>query len=259
MTESFADSHVRDAWDAGAEAWLTFVRSGADYYRLRVHGPALLAACEVRAGERALDLGCGEGYFSRELARRGAHVVAIDLSPKMLEFASEQEGYDHLGIEYRLGSATDLGQQFEPAAFDLVTACMAVQDMSDPAACMKGSAHVLRAGGRMVFSVPHPCTDAPGRVWVRDAEGKKGPLMIDRYFETGPVVFEWNMKRLLYPWSTPYWRRTLAEWTAMTAEAGFLVRRIHEPRPSAEDVEAMHKLDDCARLPYFLIFDLVKP
>ncbi|MGH7553983.1 MAG: hypothetical protein ACREMQ_13250 [Longimicrobiales bacterium] len=37
QAEAFGDSHAREAWDAGADAWLTFVRSGAAYYRLRVY------------------------------------------------------------------------------------------------------------------------------------------------------------------------------------------------------------------------------
>ena len=45
----------------------------------------------------------------------------------------------------------------------------------------------------------------------------------------------------------------------MIAGAGFLIRQLLEPRASAEQVEANPELDDCARLPYFLILDLIKP
>ncbi len=49
------------AWNTAADAWREFVRSGADYYRLEVHGPALLDACAPLDGMRVLDLGCGDG------------------------------------------------------------------------------------------------------------------------------------------------------------------------------------------------------
>ena len=45
----------------------------------------------------------------------------------------------------------------------------------------------------------------------------------------------------------------------MIADTGFLVARLSEPRPTPEQVARNEKLDDCARLPYFLVFDLVKP
>jgi hypothetical protein len=69
----------------------------------------------------------------------------------------------------------------------------------------------------------------------------------------------WSMPRLLYFWDTPCWRYTLTEWSELIARAGFLIRRLLEPRPTANQVRQYPRLDDCYRLPYFLIFDLVKP
>jgi 2-polyprenyl-3-methyl-5-hydroxy-6-metoxy-1,4-benzoquinol methylase len=254
MSETFDDVAARDAWDAGADAWLHFVQSGADYYRTYVHGPALLDACTVQRGEDVLDLGCGEGFFTRALAQRGGRVVGLELSSKMLANAHVEEARQPLGIRYQNGSATELEAQFAPGTFDLVASCMAIQDMSDPAACIAGCAHVLRPDGRLVFSVPHPCTDTPFREWERDAARRKIALKVDRYFETGPTECPWNMPRLTYHWTTPCWRRTLEEWAAMIVTAGFLIEGILEPRPSAEQVAMRPELEDCARLPYFLVF-----
>lgn len=257
--EPFTDEEARAGWNEGAGAWFEFVRSGADYYRLHVHGPALRAACEPVAGVRALDLGCGEGYFSRELARGGATVVAVDLSEELLRYARVQEVAEGLGIEYHHLSAVAVGERWEPESFDLVTACMSLQDMSDPQAVLHAAFRILRSGGRMVFSVPHPGTDTPVREWERDEHGEKIVLRIDRYFDSGPARCDWSMPRLAYRWITPYWRRTLEEWTGMAAAAGFLIRRLREPRPTAEQVKDHPELADCHRLPYFLLFELVRP
>jgi 2-polyprenyl-3-methyl-5-hydroxy-6-metoxy-1,4-benzoquinol methylase len=253
----FTDQAAREAWDRGAEAWQAFVRSGADYYRTHVHGPALLEVAGAQAGWKVMDVGCGEGYFARELARQGARVTAIDLSPAQVEAAREEEEREPLGIDFRVMNGAEMAGLGE-ASYRLVTSCMALQDMSDPEACLASAHRVLEPGGRMVFSVPHPCTDTVVREWDRDASGRKLALRIDRYFESGPAECDWSMPRLAYRWQTPFWRRTLTEWTAMISRAGFLIGGLTEPRPRADQLERLPELDDCARVPYFLILDLLK-
>lgn len=120
--------------------------------------PSVLALCEPIQGVTVLDLGCGEGYCSRELRRRGAKkVCGIDLSEGMIEAAQQQEIQEPLGIEYRVGCATNLSQ-FPPGAFDLVLAVFLFNYLSidQMQQCMTEVVRVLRPGGQFVFSVPHP-------------------------------------------------------------------------------------------------------
>ena len=256
---SFTDPDAAAAWNAGARAYDTFIESGADYYRVQVHGPALLAASEPLRGLQVLDLGCGQGYFSRELARRGAHVDAVDTSGELLALAAEHETRRPLGIRYHHLSAAAIAERWPDGHFDVVTACMSVQDMADVPAVLGAASVVLRPLGRMVFSVPHPATDMPYREWARDGSGRKLSLQLDRYFESGSTVCHWNMPRLTAHWSTPCWRYTLSEWTDFLIQAGFVIDGLLEPRPTLEQVKANPRLDDCHRMPYFLIFDLSKP
>lgn len=185
---AFTDSDAVAAWNEGAEAWDAFVESGADYYRHEVHGPALLTACEPLRGRQVLDLGCGQGFFSRHLAKRGAQVFAIDLADELLALARARETREPLGIDYLKLSAADVANQWPPDSFDLVAACMSLQDVADVSGALCGASAVLRPVGRMVFSVPHPATDTPFREWERDEAGRKQWLKSDRYFETGSVA-----------------------------------------------------------------------
>ena len=254
----FTSESTAAAWDEGADAWDEFVESGEDFYRTEVHGPALLDACGDVAGLRMLDVGCGQGWFTRQLAVRGAKAVGIDISHGQVDKARAHEIETPLGIEYHCYPAESVAERWSPGGFDMVTGCMSVHDMPDPDSAMRAVAGVLDAGGRFIFSVTHPVTDTPYREWERRANDEKGPLKIDRYFDSGPRTLDWSMPRLKYFWKTPYWHRTLEEWTAGIADAGFLVRRLHEPRPTAEQVDRRPELEDCYRLPYFLVFDCVK-
>ncbi|MBN2466161.1 hypothetical protein JXD38_11125 [candidate division WOR-3 bacterium] len=65
------------------------------------------------------------------------------------------------------------------------------------------------------------------------------------------------MARLDRYWTTPIVRLTIDGWSEAIEQAGFLIRRIYEPRPTVEDVAREPQLDDCRDFPSFVIFDLV--
>ena len=77
---AFTAEDAAAAGNAGADAFDEFVSTGADFYRLEVHGPALVAACGDVRGLRVLDLGCGQGWFSRN-SRRAARASSASTCP----------------------------------------------------------------------------------------------------------------------------------------------------------------------------------
>ncbi len=253
--ERFDAASVREAWDRAADAYAQGQSSGRDYYRYEFFGPAQVAVCGEVRGMRLLDVGCGSGYFAREMARRGARVTGIDISPRMIEHARGEEEAAPLGIEYLEGDAAEIGGRFPAASFDVATSCMALQDVPDVPAALRGVTEVLRPGGRFVASVVHPCTDTPFRKWERDEAGRKRWLCIDRYFERGPLETAWTGWG--YDFTTPALHATLEDWFGWIHGAGFRVRALREPRPTEEAVLARPELEDAARVPYFLIFDLI--
>jgi toxoflavin synthase len=107
-------------------------------------------------GRRVLDLACGEGYYSRQLRQRGAHVVGIDVSASMIRLARDEESWQPLGIEYRVGDATCLPPT---GSFDLVLAaylfCNA-RNETQLQAMARSIAGNLRPGGRLVAVTDNP-------------------------------------------------------------------------------------------------------
>lgn len=253
---TFSDHDSQQAWNTAAEAWDVFVEQGGDYYRTELHGPALLAACQPVKDLRVLDLGCGQGYFTRLLARQGATVCGVDLSEELIAKARAYETDAPLGISYYHLSAIAIAEQWPPASFDMVTACMSLQDMADIATVMQAVATLLRSHGRFVFSIPHPCTDTPVRTWETHADGRRGGLTIDRYFASGLYETEWDYPgRVPYCFVTPSWRYTLSEWSVLLDSARLVIRRLHEPQATPELVQRQAAFETASRIPYFLIYD----
>jgi ubiquinone/menaquinone biosynthesis C-methylase UbiE len=205
---------------------------------------------------RLLDVGCGSGYFAREMARRGARVTGVDISPRMIEHARQHEAASPLGVEYVVGDAAEIASQFAAGAFDIVTSCMALQDMPDVPAVLRSVHTMLRPRGRLVASITHPCTDTPFREWRRDELGQKRCLCIDRYFDR--VAIEYTWRGWSYDFTTPALHAPLEDWFAWLLGAGFSLRAFREPRPSEAALRERPDLEDAAKVPYYVIFDLVR-
>src|SRR3984893_13579403 len=104
---------VRSPYDPVAEQYR---RSKYAPFRKHVEQYTLQKLTGPLQGESALDLACGEGFYSRLLKTWGAGaVVGVDLSPNMIELVLRQETAQPLGIRYLVQDvcALDLGQKFD--------------------------------------------------------------------------------------------------------------------------------------------------
>ena len=242
------------SWDRAADAWEQGQASGRDYYRHEFFGPIQATMCGDVGGMRLLDVGCGSGYFAREMARRGARVTGIDIAPRMIEHARRHEASAPLGVEYRVSDAVQIGTSFAAASFDIATSCMALQDMADIPGVFRAVHAVLKPRGRFVASITHPCTDTPFREWQRDETGRKLSLSIDRYFDRVAVEYTW--RGWGYDFTTPAIHAPLEDWFDWIHGAGFQLRAFREPRPSEQALRERPDLEDATKVPYYVIFDL---
>ncbi len=114
---------------------------------------ALLRAASVQPGQAVLDLGCGTGQISLPLASSGAQVLAIDVSPAMVDrLRTEAEGKGLSSIEATAVPIEKLA--FQPGSFDLIVSSYALHHLRDPdkARLVKAAYHWLRPGGRLVIA-----------------------------------------------------------------------------------------------------------
>jgi magnesium-protoporphyrin O-methyltransferase len=110
--ETYFDRTAVEAWSRlTSEAPVGRIRATVRAGRERMRGTLLSWLPSDLRGRRLLDAGCGTGAFAAEAARRGAEVVAIDLSPTLIDLARERTASD-LGagkVEFRIGDMLDQG------------------------------------------------------------------------------------------------------------------------------------------------------
>jgi len=102
-------------------------------------------------GKRVLDVGCGGGILAETLAAEGATVTGVDPSEKSLAAAREHARRAGLSIDYRRGTAEDLGGAGLEGTFDLVFAVDVLEHVDDLERTIAGIARVLASGGGLGF------------------------------------------------------------------------------------------------------------
>ena len=245
-------------WNDNAEAWTTLARAGYDVYRDFLNTPAFLAMLPDVTGRSGLDIGCGEGHNTRLLAQRGARMTAIDIADTFIRYARDEEVRTSLGIDYQVASAVAL--PFGDASFDFAVAIMSLMDIPEIERVLSEAHRVLRPGGFLQFSIEHPCFATPHRRNLRDAAGKSYAVEVGDYFQRlHGKVEEWtfgaapaSVRQGLPPFRVPRFTRPIGEWLNLLVEAGFVIERVEEPRPSDEAVRACPRIQDAQIVAYFL-------
>jgi len=142
-----------ELYDGAASTWVRTEPVLLSDYTAR---PFVMEQVGELEGARVLDLGCGEGYISRQLAARvPARLLSIDISSGMIDLARAAEEVEPLGIDYRVASATELELGEE---FDLVLAVFLFNYLTceEMAVVLEKVRRHLAPGGRFLFTVPHP-------------------------------------------------------------------------------------------------------
>jgi demethylmenaquinone methyltransferase / 2-methoxy-6-polyprenyl-1,4-benzoquinol methylase len=112
----------------------------------RLWNREVVRATALRSGGRALDLACGTGSLTRDLAKRvgsEGYVLGVDFSREMLRVAKARPATN---VEYRLGDATKL-EGVPSGAFDAATIAYGARNIPDLDALFSEMARTLRPGG----------------------------------------------------------------------------------------------------------------
>jgi SAM-dependent methyltransferase len=213
-------------WSKNAAFWIKIIREGLDPYRAELTDNAMLTAIGPTAGQTILDAGCGEGYMSRLLAKRGARVVGVDSCAELIEAATTLNDAENLDITYAVANVGAL--TLPDNTFDVVVCNHVVNDLPDPAEPFHEFARVLKQGGQLSILMLHPCfyisrsAERPSTNGL-DSSEYFGIRRIEQRFEVGGIKS---------PASVIAWIRSLESYSELLINAGFCISGIREPRPS---------------------------
>jgi SAM-dependent methyltransferase len=226
-------------WTAAADAWINLIDE-QELNRELLLDPIMLHLCGDVARRSVLDLGCGEGRFSRMLEERGAAVVGID---PVLRLASAARRRGRLNSQYAMarGESLPLGS----GRFDLAVSYITLVDIADFRAAIAEVARVLKPGGS--FLVANLGFVSASEGWARDEQGRRLHHRVDRYAEERPIILEWRGVRIVN------WHRPLSAYMTQFLATGFSLKAFLEPVPQDEALMDDPQTEDWFRVPLFTV------
>jgi SAM-dependent methyltransferase len=227
---------TREAYDRLAAVWSSTTDEGP--WNGLLERPAFRALVPGSLhGATVLEAGCGSGAQAEWLLEQGADIVAVDVSPRMIEQAERRCAGRGRFLVADLTKPLPL----EPRSLDGITCSLALHHIADWTVPLRSFASALRPGGWAVISLDHPFA---GMNQQRGA-----------YFDTELISQTWRKADVQV--TQQFWRRPLAAVLGAFADAGFKVDRVLEPQPSAEALRRFP--DDLRRIvgvPSFIVYRL---
>jgi ubiquinone/menaquinone biosynthesis C-methylase UbiE len=228
-------------WNNVAKWYDDLVGEGGSEYHREVVLPGVLRLLAPQAGEKILDIACGQGVLARLLRERGASVIGVDASRDLIAAAKERSDP---AIEYKVADARDLN--FLPAEnFDSAACVLAIQNINPIQGVFDGVARALKPNGKFVIVMMHPHFRGPKETsWGWDEKQKVQYRRVDRYLlpRKTPIVTNPGKSADIYTWS---FHKPLEAYVKASARAGLFIDALQEwpshktstsgPRAAAEN------------------------
>lgn len=204
--------------------WYDELLDDVDSYQTKIILPGIIRLLGPIKDRKILDLACGQGFFSHALAKEGAKVTAVDISPELITIAKEKAAG---GEQFHVSAADNLSL-FENEKFDAVLCVLAIQNIENMARTFHEVGRVLVPKGRFVMVVNHPCFRVPGgSFWQFDEEKKLQYRRIDSYMSE--LKKEINMHPGISGGeATVSFHRPLQVYAKSLSKAGLIISRMEE-------------------------------
>ncbi len=240
----------------GVANWYEAHLKGDDTYHAKVIAPNLMRILNPKQGKKVLDIGCGEGYFTRLIDASGAYVEGADIAKELIAKAKATSP----DITFHVAPAESMAA-IKSGYFDAITCVLALQNMEKLDAVVKECARILKPRGRAIFVLNHPVFRIPKKTaWGWDDKERVQYRRSDAYLSQSRASIEMapgkNAKDVT--WS---FHRSMQDYMKAFANGGFAMTRLEEwishkksekgPKQAAEDTARKE-------FPLFMCIELTK-
>lgn len=221
----------RSMWESNADCWNEKMGIDGNYFHNQLIAPKTTEFLNLKAGDELLDIGCGNGIFSRKMAKNGTKVCAFDFSEKNISHA---KSYPSEKIEYHVLDATDkeamlaLGKN----RFDAAVSNMVLMDIPEIEPMFSALQHILKPKSSFVFSLVHPCFNIGKHTLVTESGDRDGRAYSESFIKVDSYIspsYKMGEAILHQPVAQYYFHRPISAIFKVAFENGFILDGFEEP------------------------------
>jgi len=241
------------SWENSQKWYNDLVGPLGHYYHTHLVLPNTLRLLNLNSNSSLLDVACGQGVLARAIPKI-AHYVGYDLSSSLIKEAqklSKTKNHRFFVHDASLPLSSDLG------TFSHAACLLALQNIPSPFEVFKNISPHLKAGGRFVLVLNHPCFRIPRLSgWSVDQAKKLQSRRVDRYMshQKIPLATHPSKPDSEVTWSFHY---PLSYFTEALYKAGFYIETLEEWCSDKTSTGKMAAAENRARKEFPLFMTLV--
>ena len=205
--DPLSDQKIVDSWNNNAAPWTDAVRERRIESRNLVTNRAIVDAVISRSPASVLDIGCGEGWLSRELSSRGVLVTGVDVVPELIERAKVSGGGDFV-----VASHEDIGAGKLDISVDVAVANFSMIGKESVDGVVRRAPSLLNDGGSLIVQTMHPVVAGGDEVYTDGWRSGSWAGFSDDFTDPAPWYF-----------------RTIETWVRLITESGMQLVDLLEP------------------------------
>lgn len=221
--------NIIEEWNMNAESRHAQIISKIDLSYHKVLIPALFNLLGKIQDKHIVDVGCGSGVFTNELAKKGALVVGVDPSKEMIRIA-DREYSTTKGLKFYNQSIQEFSSTTD-MKFDLAVSNMSLITIENLQVAIDSIGSLLKPNGRLVFNITHPW------FWnqYRQYEPNETFQYLIEHAQKARFVITNDSKGLISP--TTHFHRPLEKYVESLRRASFVIEELVELFPDQSDMK----------------------
>ena len=216
-----AGDYDRALWDIAAKSWALYQKSKNDFIRQSVC-KRFFSKKPCVNNKVILDIGCGSGEISKNLALHGAVVHAFDFSPKMIDLAKTRYAGNDKDVNFYVADATNL-KSFPNEFCDIAICVFSMLSIRDYRAALMEAHRVCSNKGCFYISLYYPGLFKKGYIPAYSKNTIRSFTLDDSEQE---VILQWNLKGMPKQIRTMTYFRPLSLYLQSARESGFAIKSV---------------------------------